>query len=124
MGDLSPHFSRSEFRDHSTGALEGPSEALLELLERIRHEAGDKPLRIVSGYRTQAHNRAVGGARRSYHLTGRAADFEPGAVTIRQAVAAGAGGIGWCGQWAVHVDDRRRPSSGAPVMFQDCPKGS
>ena len=34
-----------------------------------------KPLHITSGYRTAAHNAAVGGSKYSQHLLGRAADF-------------------------------------------------
>lgn len=120
MGDLSAHFSRSEFVDHSDGSLVGPDPELIALLERIRLRAGNKPLRIVSGYRSPRHNRAVGGARRSYHLSGRAADLERGAVPLSVAVASGAGGIGVCDGWAVHIDTRKRPSSGRPVIFQDC----
>jgi uncharacterized protein YcbK (DUF882 family) len=119
VGDLSAHFSRWEFVDHTTGGLVGPDPALIELLERIRASVG-RPLRIVSGYRSPTHNRAVGGARRSYHLTGRAADFERGVVPVSVAVAAGAGGIGSCDGWAVHIDTRRSRSSGRPVIFRDC----
>jgi len=119
VGDISAHFSRSEFRDHSTGELKGPSADLVDCLERLRTIVG-KPLIIVSGYRTPAHNRAVGGARRSYHLQGRAADLHPGVVTQSQAVDAGFGGIGVCRGWVIHVDDRRRDPSRGPVIFEDC----
>lgn len=119
MGDLSEHFSRWEFKDHQDGSLIGPTPELIAILERIRSAIG-KPLQIVSGYRSPSHNRAVGGARRSYHLQGRAADLPRGVVTVAQAVAAGAGGIGRCDGWAVHVDDRRRPASGRAVIFDDC----
>ena len=35
----------------------------------------DEPVHITSGYRTAAHNAAVGGSKSSQHLLGRAADF-------------------------------------------------
>ena len=116
MGDISAHFSRWEFRDHTTGELIGPSDNLVEHLERLRGIVG-RPIVIVSGYRSPSHNRAVGGARRSYHLLGRAADLRSGVVTVDQALAAGFGGIGRCGKWVVHVDDRRVAH---PVIFDDC----
>lgn len=44
-------------------------------LERVRHALGDKPMIISSGYRCPDLNQAVGGARRSAHMEGWAADF-------------------------------------------------
>lgn len=115
MGDLSPHFSRWEFVDRRTGELVGPDAALLAVLEGIRRRIG-RPLPIVSGYRSPATNRAVGGASRSYHLSGRAADIPSGLVKVGTAVASGAGGIGVRKGWVVHVDSRR---TARPVIFQD-----
>jgi uncharacterized protein YcbK (DUF882 family) len=43
-------------------------------LQALRDEIG-KPIRINSGYRSPAHNRAVGGASRSRHVIGDAADI-------------------------------------------------
>lgn len=116
MGDLSPHFSRWEFRDHETGELVGPSSGLLAILERIRVDVG-RPVEIVSGYRTPAHQERVNPGVRGYHPLGRAADLRPGVVTWRRARALGARGIGRCGKWAVHVDDR---SVARAVVFRDC----
>jgi uncharacterized protein YcbK (DUF882 family) len=79
--------------------------ALIDVLERIRALDG-RPLRIVSGYRSPARNRAVGGAQRSQHLYGRAADIPQGRATVDQAAAAGARGIGERNGWAIHVDTR------------------
>lgn len=123
MGDLSPHFSRWEFAEHGSGALPSgyPDPKLVELLEVLRAQLG-KPLHIVSGYRSPSYNRSIGGARRSYHLQGRAADLDSGVVPLRLAVAAGFGGIGECRGWAVHVDTRKPRSPGHPVIFEDCPK--
>lgn len=104
MGDLSLHFSRREFDSHD-GARAEPDPRLIEALERLRAMVG-RPLRIVSGYRSPAHNKAVGGKRRSQHLFNRAADIPEGYATVSQAVAAGFTGIGSKGPWAVHVDVR------------------
>jgi uncharacterized protein YcbK (DUF882 family) len=108
MGDLSPHFSRSEFRSRDGGALVGPSPALVHVLEHIR-ALRPGPLRIVSGYRTPAHNAAVGGAKHSRHMYGDAADIPAGRATLSEAWSAGAVGVGTSGQWATHVDTRPGP---------------
>lgn len=108
MGDLSPHFSRWEFRSSDDGSLP-ELEVLLRLvshLEVLRCLAGHDPLIIVSGHRSAALNEAVGGAARSRHLVGDAADLEHGAVTVDQAVAAGFTGIGTRDGVPTHVDLR------------------
>lgn len=114
MGDLSEHFSRWEFDCHD-GSLGHPDPELVKKLELVRRLAGGRPLRIVSGYRSPAWNRKVGGAPNSQHLVNRAADLERGAVTVDQARAAGFSGIGFNGSWAVHVDVR----PGRHVIFHD-----
>lgn len=113
MGDLSEHFSRSEFRCRHCGRLVGPDPKLILVLERIRAGGSGptRPLRIRSGYRCPEHNRRVGGAKASQHLLGKAADIEPGRATLEQARAAGATGIGLSGRWAVHVDVRAQPTT-------------
>ena len=45
-------------------------------LEVIREACGNKRIKIISGYRTKAYNKKVGGAKNSQHLYGRAADFK------------------------------------------------
>lgn len=115
MGDLSPHFSSWEFKDHRTGDIKGPDPLLVQVLERLRSIDG-RPLRIVSGYRSPATNAAVGGASNSQHLYGRAADLEPGRFKAAEALARGARGVGVDRNgWVIHVDVR--PS--APVTFND-----
>lgn len=104
MGDLSKHFSRSEFACRHCGVA-AVDPVLVCVLEELRRTVG-KPLRIVSGYRCPQHNRAVGGAPRSYHVLGQAADIPRGYATEAQAAAAGFLGIGLSGPWAVHVDVR------------------
>lgn len=111
MGDLSAHFSRSEFACRHCGAQKTISPDLIRTLERIRAING-RPLVIVSGYRCAVHNRAVGGASQSQHLLGTAADIGQGRATLHQARALGARGVGVRGRWAVHVDVRvGRPAS-------------
>jgi uncharacterized protein YcbK (DUF882 family) len=114
MGDLSEHFSRHEFDCHD-GSIAHPDPALIAALERLRAMVG-RPLSIVSGYRSPAWNRHVGGARFSQHLYNRAADIPPHYATIALARAAGFTGIGYCHGSVVHVDVR----PGQTVVFSDC----
>lgn len=44
-------------------------------MEEVRRLLGDNVISVSSGYRCPELNRAVGGARTSAHLTGRAVDF-------------------------------------------------
>jgi|TARA_R110001606_G_scaffold391262_1_gene559164 uncharacterized protein YcbK (DUF882 family) len=44
------------------------------MLDSIREEYG-KPIRINSGYRTEAHNEKIGGVKNSSHIKGLAADL-------------------------------------------------
>lgn len=52
------------------------SDQLLTRLDLLRVIIG-APIVITSGCRCKEHNAAVGGAERSYHLQGRAADIKP-----------------------------------------------
>jgi uncharacterized protein YcbK (DUF882 family) len=74
MGDLSAHFSRSEFACKHCGQV-SVSPLLIDVLEDIRAFAGI-PLVITSGYRCPEHNAAVsGGSTTGAHITGEAADI-------------------------------------------------
>ena len=48
---------------------------LCRVLEVVRANLGNKPITIVSGFRSPAYNAAVGGARKSRHMQGDACDF-------------------------------------------------
>lgn len=115
MGDLSAHFSRSEFRCHGFGHKGHPNhgtpvdEGLVQLLELIRAEHGG-PVRIVSGHRCKWWNARVGGAPNGQHPRGTAADLEPGVVRPDRARDLGAHGVGTKGGWATHVDRRPGPN--------------
>ena len=104
---LTPHFRVREFacRDGSDPIF--VEEELAALLEAIRLHFGC-PVAITSGFRTAAHNAAVGGSKSSQHLLGRAADFHVEGVPVA-AVAAYAetllpsrGGIGRYPKDAAH----------------------
>jgi zinc D-Ala-D-Ala carboxypeptidase len=83
---LSPNFALSEMLVSQTAARRGianvpPSEAIDELrrlcalvLQPLRDVVGG-PVVVSSGYRSPELNRAVGGAKASCHMAGRAADI-------------------------------------------------
>jgi len=72
---LSEHFNDYEFECHcGKCALTPPPKKLLRVLEDVRSHFG-KPVTIMSGYRCEAHNTAVGGAKRSKHKLGIASDI-------------------------------------------------
>lgn len=73
MGDLTPHFSKHEFRCRD-GSEHPIACSLLAMLEAIRCRFG--PVSVTSGYRSPSYNAAVGGADDSYHLRGEAADIQ------------------------------------------------
>ena len=50
-------------------------------LEKFRHACGDKPMPVLSWYRSPARNSAVGGARNSQHMRAIATDFDQSVVS-------------------------------------------
>jgi len=77
-------------------------------LQNMRDHLG-KPIKVTSGYRTPAHNKAVGGSRGSKHMSGTAADIQCAGVSlddlVNQARLSGFIGIGiYRSQNFIHVD--------------------
>ena len=118
---LAPGFKVREFRCRDGSDTIMIDQTLVVLLQAIR-EHFNKPITITSGYRTAAHNAAVGGAKSSQHLLGKAADIQVADTTV-EAVAAYAeslmpdwGGVGRYPVKAgrakgwVHVDTRPNKS--------------
>lgn len=85
--------------------------ALVNLLQKIRDHFG-KAVIINSAYRTEAHNKAIGGATYSQHKYGLAADIHINGVTPKEIAAyvetllPSSGGIGIYKSF-VHIDVRR-----------------
>ena len=98
MTRLSDHFTLAELTFSATAARKGlsnvpPPEIVDQLtltadrMEKVRDLLGH-PVRVLSGYRSPAVNKAVGGSPSSAHRTGHAVDFIcPGFGTSAQVAA-------------------------------------
>ena len=108
---LSKNFTVKEFACSDGTDTVFISLALVNLLQKIRDHFG-KAVIINSAYRTEAHNKAIGGATYSQHKYGLAADIHINGVTPKEIVAyvetlmPSSGGIGIYKSF-VHVDVRR-----------------
>lgn len=78
---VTEHFDSTEFDCHD--GTKYPKEwvasrlkPLCMWLEELRAWLGSKPITVVSGYRTPAYNRKIGGAKGSLHMQGLAADIK------------------------------------------------
>lgn len=106
---LSDNFQVKEFR-----CKDGSDKILISLdtikvLQAVRNYFG-QPITITSGYRTPSHNKVVGGASKSQHVYGTAADFKvknvpPKAVVSYLEKYYPKHGIGLYSSWT-HVDSR------------------
>ena len=73
MTRLSKNIDSREVACHCCGAVKA-DEKLIQGIQKLRDKI-DMPIIFTSGYRCEAHNKAVGGATNSLHLTGQAADI-------------------------------------------------
>ena len=118
---LAPDFKVRELRCRDGSDTVMVDETLTVVLQCIRERFG-KAVTITSGYRTAAHNAAVGGAKSSQHLLGRAADIRVAGVSVEDVAAYAEslmpdwGGVGRYPVKAgratgwVHVDTRQNKS--------------
>ena len=116
----------SGFDSGGTSAGTAQANALVTMwkLQALRHALGDRPVTVASGFRSIRCNRLAGGATRSRHVYGDAADLDAGPHSLcalaRQARYHGFAGIygpGYPGHAGhVHVDGAgiswRAPSCG------------
>ena len=108
---LSKNFTVKEFACSDGTDTVFISLALVNLLQKIRDHFG-KAVIINSAYRTEAHNKSIGGATYSQHKYGLAADIHINGVTPKEIAAyvetlmPSSGGIGIYKSF-VHVDVRQ-----------------
>lgn len=114
---VTEHFRWQEFSCHDgtevPGRFKNNIRMLAERLEVIRAACGGAPMTILSGYRTPAWNKKVGGAENSMHKAGKAADVVVAGVSpaevrkvIEDLIRAGKLANGGVGAYAkfTHVD--------------------
>ena len=111
MGDLSTHFSTDEFACPHCKKC-SISGALIVALEKLR-ALGPEPIIIHDGYRCPEHNTQVGGAKKSEHMEGIAADLHIQGLSLQQQYDRAKqilefvnGGIGVYDGNFIHVDVR------------------
>lgn len=112
---LTTNFSLNEFNKRNYNV---PTDVLRNLIElaknlQVLRDEVKKPIKITSGYRPAELNAKVGGATKSRHITGQAADFKIEGYTPKQVaaiieklIAEGKmkqGGLGTYSTW-VHYD--------------------
>lgn len=116
---IAKNFQYKEFDCHGQGCCSTTiiDEKLVEYVQKIRDHFG-KPVNITSPYRCEVHNRRVGGATKSYHMRGQAADIVVQGVSSRE-VAKYAESIGILGiglyetskdGYFTHIDTRTTKS--------------
>lgn len=74
MGDVSEHFSRSEFACKDDCGFDVVDIELVTILEAVRQHF-QAAVKINSACRCAKHNAAMGGSPKSQHLLGKAADI-------------------------------------------------
>jgi len=131
---LSPHFNEREFRCRdgdrglrnqaycNGGVGTGIDPRLIQGLEELRTRIG-KPIVVSSGYRCLPYNKHLGGAAKSQHLFGTAADVWVQGMTTEQIMAVvedldiGTGRGLYPGQGIVHIDVRHGLRGGQVVRW-------
>jgi uncharacterized protein YcbK (DUF882 family) len=117
---LTTNFSLGEFACNDAAKTPVPADMIPNVkrlavnLQVLRYKLGHS-ITIISGYRTEAHNKAVGGAPKSLHLKALAADIRVHAINpalvyraIEDCIAEGTmqdGGLIVYDRW-VHYDNR------------------
>lgn len=111
---LSKNFKSVEFDCHGKGCCNETEvdSKLVDILQKVRDHF-EKAVTINSGFRCQARNKAAGGASKSKHLNGSAADIVVSGVEPKEVAkyleSIGVLGIGLY-PWGCHIDTRTQKS--------------
>src|SRR5687767_13424867 len=90
---VTAHFDSTEFAQKGAHGFPGEPypghwipPRLLPLCNELEvlREVLARPIRILSGYRSEAYNRRIGGARLSQHVQGKAADIAVAGVSAKR----------------------------------------
>lgn len=109
---IGQHFKVREFACKDGSQIVFIDDYLISILDILRNQVG-KPVYINSGYRTPARNKAVGGAKYSYHMRGMAADIRIEGMTAKEIanklnkIVPNECGIIVYSTW-VHIDTRKK----------------
>jgi len=84
MSQLTKNFKLSEFRCRDGSDV--PDELMDNVLLlaqnlQVLREHVDKPIRVISGYRSKSYNTKISGARKSQHMVAKAADIKISGMT-------------------------------------------
>ena len=79
---VATNFKAKEFKSRTCPVVFIDGE-LIKVLQGLRAVLGC-PINVNSGYRTEAHNKAVGGSTNSAHLLGKAADISCGTLPAKE----------------------------------------
>lgn len=110
LDGVKTNFRLKEFRCKDGSNEVAIDRGLVSILQKIRDHVC-APVTITSGYRTSSYNKLVGGASKSYHLTGCAADIKvEGATPLMVAAYAESIGVMGIGLYSTftHVDTRSK----------------
>ena len=106
------HFKVKEFACKDNSQVVFIDDYLVCILDILRNQIG-KPVHINSGYRTPTRNKAVNGAKYSYHMRGMAADIRVNGMSAKEVanklnkIVPAECGIIVYSTW-VHIDTRRK----------------
>lgn len=81
--EVGQHFKVKEFACQDGSQVVFIDDYLVSILDILRNQVG-KPVHINSGYRTPTRNKAVGGAKYSYHMRGMAADIRVNGISPKE----------------------------------------
>lgn len=80
---IGQYFKVKEFACQDGSQVVFIDDYLVSILDILRNQVG-KPVHINSGYRTPTRNKAVNGAKYSYHMRGMAADIRVNGISPKE----------------------------------------